>query len=292
MYASHIWLNSKNVKEINSLYYKILKSSIGAVLNIRHSYAEVILGLPPLHIMNEINSIKHFLKINMTQHPVDRLREAIAADLQIEGNLVSHSLRKVYKYLKWKLETFPQTITNGDDVIINNNNVEEFFMISPASCKYTKGIMTKYAEHLWYKSLQNEIYLDGQNIVLEPKCLPIPIPKEMNRNEEVMMVSMMYPNNLLNSSLHAINSEKFPSPMCKCGQSQQTAHHILFQCGKTDISSRQEAFNLLQTIVGEAEATVENSLVLLKACKNQKFIQITSRIIQQQMENLNCDVQL
>ena len=111
----------------------------------------------------------------------------------------------------------------------------------------------------------------------------------MNREEEVMMVSMMYPNNLLNSSLHAINSEKFPSPMCK---SHQTAYHILFQCQNTNISSRQEAFNFLRTIVGDAEATIENSLVLLKACKNPKFIQITSKIIKQQMENLNCEVQL
>ena len=56
-------MNSQNMKEINSLYYKLLKTAVGPVYNIKHNVAEVILGVPPLAIQNKINQIKHFLKI-------------------------------------------------------------------------------------------------------------------------------------------------------------------------------------------------------------------------------------
>ena len=41
-YAGHIWMNSKNTKEIEQLWYKITKSAIGATFNIRKSVAEII----------------------------------------------------------------------------------------------------------------------------------------------------------------------------------------------------------------------------------------------------------
>ena len=61
-YASPIWATEKNLHQINSLWYKILKSITGAVLNVGQNIAEVILGVPPLQIQTKINSIKHFLK--------------------------------------------------------------------------------------------------------------------------------------------------------------------------------------------------------------------------------------
>ena len=67
-YASHIWITKENIKEINQLYYHILKSTIlitGAVLNISQSVAEVILGVPPIFIQTKVHSVKHFLKLNI-----------------------------------------------------------------------------------------------------------------------------------------------------------------------------------------------------------------------------------
>ena len=55
--------DNQNMKEINSLYYKILKSTIGSVFNIRQEFAEVILGLPPIDIVNQVNKIKHLVEI-------------------------------------------------------------------------------------------------------------------------------------------------------------------------------------------------------------------------------------
>ena len=293
MYAGHIWINQKNMNEINSLYYKIVKSSIGAVFNVRQSYAETILGLPPIQIVNEVNKVKHFLKIIMTQIPEDRLCELLKTQLQ--GNTITsttHSARQIFKFLNWKLQNFPKTIAEGDDAVIKNHSLDELFSINPCTCKYTKEIMRRYTEHLWKASLQNELQLDGYNIIPDPKCCMIPVPPGTKREEEVLILSMFYPNNTLNNFLHSTNSEKFPNPFCKCGEYHQTAHHILFHCRNTDPNIRIELFDTLKKIVGEAEAEIESSLVLLKASKNAVFIEKAAKVINQQMQNLNKDIYL
>ena len=252
LYAGHIWINQHNMKEINSLYYKILKSTVGAVLNIRQTYAEVILGLPPINIVNEINKVKHYLKVNMTKLPEDRLRDLIQRE--IENNprsQVYHSIRLVFKYLKWKLHNYPDSVDDSDTVIIDSGNIEEFFNISPETCKYTKGNIVKYTEYMWKRSVQNELQQEGYSGIPEPKCSSMPTSIGLKRQEEVMVMSMFYPNNTLNSFLHTINSEKFPTPTCHCGESSQTAHHVLFNCSTVDEALRLEAYSLLQQVVGD-----------------------------------------
>ena len=64
-------MTKENLKDLNQLWYHIMKSVIGAVLNINHNIAELILGLPPIHIQTQVNSIKHFLKIiNFTNNNI------------------------------------------------------------------------------------------------------------------------------------------------------------------------------------------------------------------------------
>ena len=133
-------MNPQNLAEINSLYYKMIKSSIDcAVLNIKQNYAEIILGLPPLNIVTEVNKIKHYLKLNMTQLPQDKLREQITKEMLYNNhNAISYSMRQVWKYLKWKSENYPESIEKEDIQIIQNGEPSDFFYISPKSCKYIK----------------------------------------------------------------------------------------------------------------------------------------------------------
>ena len=293
LYAGHIWINNQNMKEINSLYYKILKSTIGAVLNIRQSYAEVILGLPPISIVNKINKVKHYLKVNMTQIPEDRLREQIKRDLQDNPRGAEyHSIRQVFNYLKWKLQNYPESIFDMDIDIIDSGNIEEYFNILPQSCKYTKGNMVKYTEYLWKSSITNELQQEGWGITPEPKCTPVPTDIGLNRQEEVMVMSMLYPNNTLNSFLHSISRDKFPNPNCHCGESLQTVHHVLFNCSNVDEVLRMEAYSKLQEVVGEEEATIENHMVLLKARNSKTFMKVISEIVIKQMNHLNINIEL
>ena len=48
-------MNEKNMKEIEKLWYKIIKSTVGATF-IRKTIAEVILGMPPIMLQNKIHS--------------------------------------------------------------------------------------------------------------------------------------------------------------------------------------------------------------------------------------------
>ena len=290
-YAGHVWMNRNNMKNINSLYYKMLKSTVGAVLNIRQSYAELILGLPPLNIVNEINKIKHFLKVNMTQLPDDRLRDCIRKDLFNNLNSeTAHSIRLVYKYLKWKMITYPETANDSDKIIIESGDLEKYFQITPGTCKYTKGIIVKYTEHLWKSSLQNELQSEGFSIIPEPKCTPVPTSKNLSREEEVMVMSMLYPNNTLNSVLHSINKEKFPTPLCQCGESRQTIHHVLFTCKNVEEELRLDAFSRLQQIVGEENAHIDSHLILLKARNCTELMNKINKILQQQRNHLRYDI--
>ena len=293
LYAGHIWMNEHNLKDINSLYYKMIKSTIGAVLNIRQTHAEIILGLPPLSIVTELNRVKHYLKINMTQLPQDRLRCLIKKELsQNAPNCVSHSIKQVFRFLNWKLVNYPDKIETVDVQIIENMDLEKFFEVSPDSCKYSKSMILKYSEYLWLKSTKNLLYTEGVNVIPEPKCRPVPIPQNLNREEEVMLLSLFYPNNILKSSLYKINSDKFPDPLCSCGEGEETSFHLLFHCGFVEQSLRDQAFNLLKSIVPEAEVSQEDSIVLLKASKDEKFINAISEIVKNQMVHLNTTVYL
>ena len=85
-------------------------------------------------------------------------------------------------------------------------------------------------------------------------------------------MSMLYPNNILNSFLYRIDRDKFPTPLCSCDEEEQTAHHVLFRCKLGDPDIRKELFNMLQQTVGEETASIESSTVLLKASiANQHF---------------------
>ena len=55
---------------------------------------------------------------------------------------------------------------------------------------------------------------------------------------------------------------------------------------------RDQAFNLLKSIVPEAEVSQEDSIVLLKASKDEKFIRAISEIVKNQMVHLNTTVYL
>ena len=132
LYAGHVWITKHNIKEINSLLYKIMKATIGAVFNIRQSLAEIILGLPPIFIVNETNKVKHYLKMQMSQIPEDRLKDLVDDEIRKnQPSEVRHAIRQVFKFLNWKLNVYPDSITQMDKDILQSGNIEEFCSLSP-----------------------------------------------------------------------------------------------------------------------------------------------------------------
>ena len=284
-YAGHLWITAKNTKEINSLFYKLCKSTIGAVFNIRQSVAEVIVGIPPILITNEVNKVKHFLKIRLSEIPEDRLKNFLQEELQtLNQNVVHTTLRPVFKFLKWKASEYPQSMNTHDKEIIMRNNQEEFFSLTKNSCKYTKAISDKYTEYLWKHAIQNEFQAEGFSSIPIPRCLPLPLNTSLPREVEVAIMSLLYENNLLNDFLHRINPVDFASPMCRCETDRETAHHILFHCPFVDADIRKDALNKFKEICGDS-AYCNSYISLLNASRNREFMAKIAQILGHQIGN-------
>lgn len=54
-YAGHIWINKRNMEDINQIWYKLIKSAVGATFNIKLTTGEIILGVPPISIQTSID---------------------------------------------------------------------------------------------------------------------------------------------------------------------------------------------------------------------------------------------
>ena len=292
-YAGHIWLNRETLQDINKLWYRMIKSTVGAVFNVRLSIAEVILGLPPLETVNTVNQIKHYLKLNIRKIDKDRLKEHVlrylSEDYQMPVEL-NVCLRNIFKYLKWKMDLYPQTFNQADTIIVNHTKMDCFFNLSSESCKYTKSIMTKYTEHLWTQKLVFEAQADGYAYHPKPSCAPLPIENSLSRSGEVLLMSLFYENNLLNGFVHKYDGQKFPNPYCYCGEDIQTNFHILLECPKVNEEHRKELKHELYSVVREDEVNPDNPFLFLNVSKNPKVMRIILKILKTHENCLRKDI--
>ena len=283
-YAGFIWINKNSIEEIMKLHYQILKSSIGAVFNINATLAHIILGIPPIDILNRCNLIKHYLKLMLNETPEDKLKEFVVNEIEKEDHesVLSYSIRQVMKFLKWKITTNPESVDEFDKIKILSRDPKEFVKLNSNSCKYTRNMMNKYIEHLWKESVHNEYLLNGQNISPTPNLKLMPI-RGTSRKIEVAIMSFFYENNLMNHFLYRYNHTKFISPLCDCGEEEQTAHHLLFRCTFVENDLRHRAYHSLQQAVGIESAGIDSTVVLVNASRDPAFMQsmkeITSSII-------------
>ena len=134
--------------------------------------------------------------------------------------------------------------------------------------------------------------MEGHNNIPKPSCSPLPLSSEISREIEVKVMSLLYQNSLLNSSLNRINPLKFPSPLCECEAESQTGHHILFRCPFLEPEIKTDTYNLLVKIVGENQAATDNPVTLLNASRNKEFISKICKIVTLQSKYLHTTVEL
>ena len=281
-YAGHLWMTKQNLVEINKLWYKILKSTIGAVYNLSLSSAEMILGLPPILLLNKMNRIKHYLKLCMNKQPGDRLIEYLNLGNLEKPTDVKLAIREVMRFLEWKINQYPEHFNETDQRIITNRNNEEFFKLSVKSCTYNKNIMNKYTELLWKESIRNEYQQKGESFIPTPSCKPLVMPRETARKSEVLVMSLMYPNNLLNYFLcrqNIVESDKCPN----CDEDVQTVSHLLFTCSAVPEHYREQAYSTLRDYIGLENAEFLGPTAVLMGSRNKQFIQTCKDIVESQV---------
>ena len=235
--------------------------------------------MPPLQLQNLINQIKHYLKLNIKSSVEDKLREFILGCFLQEHPTppeLSNIMKEVYKFLHWKSQQHPKDFSDEDIKVIRENDYSKYFGLSSKCCSYTKQTISKYTEMLWYKKLQNEFLSEGIQHTIKPSCKNLPIPKNTTR-KEVLLMSLMYPNNLFNDFLYR-HTYQVESPLCQnCHQQEETPYHIILQCSNRADEARQ----LLNEILTEDEIAQEDYITLLNASRHEKFIKMCLEILAQ-----------
>ena len=277
-YAGHVWQNTKSIKEIENIWYKIIKSAVGATFNIRRSVAEIILGLPPLSIQNKINQLKHYLKLNIKPAVEDKLRDYIQGCVSQNHPMpaeVTSSLKEIFKFLNWKVQMHPKDFSQDDVEIIESHDRKRYFDLSTKACSYTKETILKYTETMWYSSVKNEFSMEGISHPPKPSCSKLPIPRDTTRREEVLLMSLMYPNNLFNDYLYR-HTYQVPSPLCQnCQQQEETPYHIILECSNRANEARQA----LGEILGEDEMGQQDYITILNGSRHESFLKLCLDIL-------------
>ena len=275
-YAGHIFISENNLADIKKLWYKLIKTSIGAVLNISVSVAEVILGVPPLELQTKINRIKHFLKLNILKIPGDLYLQTISDiynPTDKSPSILHSSLKEVFHFLNWKCKQYPKQFSDSDKIIIQSSDYSNFKNLSSKACSYTTSIIKTYTEKLWSTSLTNQYQNQGYPRAPNPSCSTIPIPQGTPRDLEVKLLNLFYKNNITNSFLYKIG--KAPSPMCpSCNSNEDTISHILLTCPNT---SDMDKFRI-QSFISPDEDVDE--ITTLSLSRKPEFIKTMINITQ------------
>ena len=123
LYGGVVWINQRSITEINKLWYKILKSTLGATLNVKLELCEIITGLPPLMVQNSVNTIKHMLKLNICKNENDPSRTLVSA-ISGSTNMISSlrvKIHNVFKFLQWKQCKYSSEFSDSNKIIVQSS---------------------------------------------------------------------------------------------------------------------------------------------------------------------------
>ena len=292
-YAGIVWINNSSIRKIEQVWYKMLKSSLGAVFNVKLETAEAILGVLPIHISNRLNSIKHFLKLNINNEEIshsDPLKEFLSSHLrQNNYSLTTKRVKEVFQFLSWKIKNHPKGFTSQDTHIIDTWDLQRFTNLSPKCCSYSKVIMKTYAELMWQSTINSQFQAEGFSKAPIVSTVKLKFCLNTSRKFETLMLSMFYPNNLLNAFLHRYNPQKFNTPLCNCSNEEQNAYHILFNCHLVDKYYRTELQQWLLT-QPEHHSSLLTYIDFISFSRNTVFHQCCQAIIKDAIKFLKCEI--
>ena len=181
------------------------------------------------------------------------------------------NMKKVFHFLQWKLSISGNSFTESDRTIIEGRHYPNYKDLSLQVCFYTKTLMNSYLESIWQCSLENKLHAIGETRVPKVSTNPIPMPLGTPRKIEVIVLSFLYKQNLLNTFLYLAQSKKCASPICECGTDEQTAHHILTSCQLVDDRPRMEILRVVG-LCNEESDPPSDYITLLNCSRDHEFI--------------------
>ena len=291
-YGSMIWMNPTNMKEINTLWYKIAKAATGAIFNVSGTILNVILGLPPLLVTAKIIALKHYLKVFGEEE--DAHQRFITSEITSGNVTVQLHVKELFKFLQWKMDKYPKDFNNLDRNIVSSLDLQALPQLSQKCCWYTKYIIDKYMEILWQESAQIQCQMEGWPVSPKVSCDPLPIPLGTCREMEVLVMSLFYRNNLLNSFLHRYDKDTWPSQLCACEEDEQTALHILTNCsivGAERIEKAKHIMQICNDTVDFADAD-QNPFAIINCSRDASFIELCLESVELERLHLKRKVQL
>ena len=276
-YACNIWMSQRNMINIEKLWYKVCKSAVGAVFDVNKSVLEVIVGLAPIEVMKRVISIKHYLKSVGHSHSVEYnevYMGFINKEVDRRNPFVLNQLKDVFRFLKWKLSQHANAFTVRDRYIVENRDYTCIPELSASSCLYSKALIKDFSMVLWQERLDSLANLYASDRPATACSEPIPIIRGTPRDTEVILLSMFYKNNLLNSFLNRYNATKFPSSRCMCQVSEQDAFHIVAECPLVDLELREGVLDrlVIGNDVDEEEDLVRDNITLLNCARDDIFV--------------------
>ena len=147
-------------------------------------------------------------------------------------------------------------------------------------------MIDSFTEELWQETLRNQLAMEGWHTAPNVSCNPIPIPFGVKRDSEVILMSFLYKQNLLNSFLFHFDRQEWTSPLCICGLEEQDALHLLTSCVFIDSRIRQRAQELLELCnnTHDDRELTANPFALLNCSRDPQFIDLCLEIVE--TENL------
>ena len=115
-----------------------------------------------------------------------------------------------------------------------------------------------------------------------------------SREVEVLVMSLMYKNNLLNSFLFRVD-RAVASPLCICGSDEQTAIHLLSSCDLVDMDLKCQAKHII-TLCNSSRSMVdlaaEQCSTILNCSRDYMFVNLCIGIVESQGLNLRRKINL
>ena len=226
-------------------------------------------------ITNEINKVKHYLKLNIQKTLGDQSR----ADLSEGDNnsvFMKNELKSTYRFLQWKLDKYDNLFNEQDKGIINSRDTARFTELSSHCCNYSKKIIQRYVEELWQKQVNNQYLMEGCISIPIVSCDKLPIPINIDRDIETILLSHFYDNNLMNSFLYRIGHKDVTTPMCPCEGGEQTPYHCFFECNILDNDLKQEF--LEEVKLRFPSETTNDHIRILNMSRDRRIMELMIKI--------------